>query len=76
MSAAKFEISVPDAAIEELQEKLKNCRLHKPLEGVGWDYGMNSEIMRDLVDYWANAFDWRKQASRHVPPHAGAYKHI
>ncbi len=68
MSASKFEISVPDAAIEELQGKLRQCRLHKPLEGAGWDYGMDSKVMRNLVDYWANEFDWRKQVSRLFPP--------
>ena len=64
MSATEFKIAISDAAIKELQEKLKHCRLHEPLEGVGWEYGMHSDVMRHFVDYWANSFDWKKQAIR------------
>ena len=62
MSSAKvFKIDVSDADIKGLQAKLRNARLHEPLEGVGWEYGMHSQIMKDFVQYWANDFDWKKQ---------------
>ena len=67
MAATNFEIAIPDADIKELREKLRHSRLHAPLEGVGWEYGMHSEVMKDFVDYWANNFDWRKQVSRSAP---------
>ena len=67
MSATPFQIAVPDADIKELQEKLRHCRLQEPLEGVGWEYGMHSEVMKDFVDYWATKFDWRKQVILSAP---------
>ena len=67
MSAATFEIAIPDADIKELQEKLRHSRLHKPLDDAGWEYGMHSKVMKDFVDYWANTYDWRKQVSRLSP---------
>lgn len=67
MSATAFEIAIPDADITELQEKLRHSRLQRPLEGVGWEYGMQSEVMKDFVDYWANKFDWRKQVICSAP---------
>ena len=72
MSLAKdFKIAVSDADIKGLQAKLRNARLHEPLEGVGWEYGMHSQVMKDFVEYWMNDFDWRKQVRtathNHVP---------
>lgn len=70
-SARDFRIAISDADIKGLQAKLRNARLHEPLEGVGWEYGMHSQVMKDFVEYWANDFDWGKQVSialrRHVP---------
>ena len=60
-SAADFRIAVSDADIKGLQAKLRTARLHEPLKGVGWEYGMHSQVMKDFVEYWANEFDWRKQ---------------
>ena len=72
-SARDFKIAVSDADIKGLQAKLKNARLHEPLEGVGWEYGMHSQVMKDFVEYWANDFDWRKQVITtlccHIPIH-------
>ena len=70
-SAREFKIAVSDADIKGLQAKLRNARLHEPLEGVGWEYGMHSQVMKEFVEYWANDFDWRKQVRKalrcHVP---------
>lgn len=67
MSAVPFKIAIPDADIKELQAKLRHSRLHEPLEGVGWEYGMHHDIMKEFVDYWANTFDWRKQVTYSAP---------
>ena len=62
-SATAFSIRVSDADIKDLQARLRNTRLHEPLEGVGWEYGMQSQAMKDFAEYWANDFDWKKQVS-------------
>ncbi len=57
----KFEVSVPDAVLEDLQLRLANPRFPDQLEGAGWDYGTELEYLRELVDYWRYEFDWRAQ---------------
>jgi pimeloyl-ACP methyl ester carboxylesterase len=31
------------------------------IEGAGWDYGTNREYLQQLVAYWRDGYDWRKQ---------------
>ena len=60
------------------QDRHPRCRHHgapgkaetladfkKPLEGVGWEYGMHSGVMKDFRRLLDNIqYDWRKQVSR------------
>lgn len=36
-------------------------RLTPPLEGVGFEYGFNTDFLKMVRDYWLNQYDWRKQ---------------
>ena len=56
-----FEIHIPDADIADLKQRLLNARLPAQIPGTAWEYGTNAEYLRELVDYWANDFDWREQ---------------
>lgn len=31
------------------------------LEGIGFQYGFNVEVLKTVRDYWLNKYDWRKQ---------------
>lgn len=56
-----FEINIPDADIADLKYRLQNARLPAQIPGTAWEYGTNAQYLRELVDYWANDFDWREQ---------------
>ncbi|CAB4893263.1 unannotated protein [freshwater metagenome] len=56
-----FTIAVPQAEIDDLQTRLSHARLPEPLPGDGWDTGVPIAYLRELVDHWRSAFDWRTQ---------------
>jgi hypothetical protein len=40
--------------------RLNNTReLQPPLEGVGFQYGMNTDYLKSLLDYWRKDYKWR-----------------
>ena len=59
-----FTIDLPEAALEDLQERLARTRMPDEQNGVGWMLGMNQAYLRQLLDYWQHDFDWRVQERR------------
>jgi len=57
----KFEISVDDAVLEDLQRRLAAARFPDQIDDTGWEYGTPVGYVRDLVGYWQNGYDWRVQ---------------
>lgn len=55
-----FRIRVPDAALEDLRDRLARSRFPVPLPGDGWDTGVPVAYLRELVAYWHDHFDWRE----------------
>ncbi|HEY1740500.1 MAG TPA: epoxide hydrolase [Acidimicrobiia bacterium] len=60
----KFVVHVSDAVLDDLRERLGRSRLPDELDDAGWDYGIPTACVRDLVDYWREEFDWRAQEAR------------
>lgn len=61
MNAQPYTIDVPQAVLDDLQKRLKRTRWADAVEGDGWDYGTNLDYLKELVAYWQNGFDWRRQ---------------
>lgn len=61
MDVTPFKIAVPDATLVDLRERLARTRFPDELTDVGWDYGTPLAVMRDLVAYWRDQYDWRSQ---------------
>ena len=59
-----FTISVPDAVLVDLKERLARTRMPDEPEGVGWALGTNQAYLRQLIAYWRDEFDWRAQERR------------
>jgi epoxide hydrolase len=55
-----FEIGVPDAALDDLRERLARTRWPEEWPGVGWDAGADQSYVRELCEYWAGSYDWRQ----------------
>ncbi len=58
MTARPFTIAVPDAVLEDLETRLRLTRWPDPVAGAGWDYGIDTDTLRPVVDHWAEGFDW------------------
>jgi pimeloyl-ACP methyl ester carboxylesterase len=61
MTINEYRISVPQAEIDDLRERLARTRWTPDLPGTGWERGVPTEYLRELADYWATGFDWRAQ---------------
>jgi microsomal epoxide hydrolase len=54
-----FRIEVPEADLDDLRARLTRTRWPDQLNGVGWDYGIPLDYVRELADYWRTGYDWR-----------------
>jgi epoxide hydrolase len=61
MNIQPFEVKIPQADLDDLHERLARTRWPEELPGVGWSRGVPLGYLKDLTDYWANGFDWRRQ---------------
>ena len=57
----EFVIHVPQAVLDDLQERLARTRWPDAIAGLGWALGAEPGYMRQLCDYWLHHFDWRAQ---------------
>ncbi|MFG1797869.1 epoxide hydrolase family protein [Nocardia sp. NPDC049149] len=55
----KFRIDIPQQQLDDLRARLDSARLPAPLPGDGWDTGVPTTWLRDMVDYWRTEYDWR-----------------
>ncbi len=60
----RFEIRVDDAVLEDLQRRLAATRLPDQIDGTGWEYGIPSDYLGELVRYWGEEYDWRAAEAR------------
>lgn len=56
-----FRVDVPQAELDDLQDRLARTRWPDDYEGVGWDYGADLATMQELATYWRDGYDWRRQ---------------
>jgi pimeloyl-ACP methyl ester carboxylesterase len=61
MTATSFTVSVSDAALTDLRERLRRTRLPQVFEGRGWSRGVDVDYLAELVAWWRDRFDWRMQ---------------
>ena len=59
-----FEIHVDDAVLDDLRDRLARTRLTDQIDGTGWEYGIPTDYVAELVAHWRDTFDWRAQEAR------------
>jgi microsomal epoxide hydrolase len=58
-----FVVSVPDAALSDLDERLSRWR--RPNRVIaGWEQGTELTYLEELVGYWRDGYDWRTEERR------------
>ena len=59
-----FEISVPEAEIEDLRSRLGRTRWPEAATVDDWSQGVPLPYVRDLCQYWAEKYDWAARQER------------
>jgi epoxide hydrolase len=59
-----YRVNIPQANLDDLRERLSRTRWPDELQGVGWSYGVPLDYLRELVEYWRTAYDWRRIEGR------------
>jgi pimeloyl-ACP methyl ester carboxylesterase len=55
-----FRVEVPQAALDDLHERLARTRWPDELPGAGWDYGIPLGYVKELAEHWRTTYDWRR----------------
>ncbi|UOX86983.1 epoxide hydrolase [Amycolatopsis sp. FBCC-B4732] len=64
MTITPFRIDVPQAALDDLRNRLANTRWPDQPADTGWRLGAPVDYVRELAEYWRTGFDWRAQEAR------------
>jgi pimeloyl-ACP methyl ester carboxylesterase len=59
-----FRIEVPDAAIEDLRDRLRRTRWPDPETVTDWSQGTPLAYTRELCRYWLEDYDWPAASAR------------
>ena len=59
-----FHIDVAEEVLADLRRRLAGTRLPAPVlqtESRPWGAGVEPAVLRDLIEYWGDGFDWRRR---------------
>ena len=59
-----FRIEIPQADLDDLQDRLARTRLPRPAPTDSWDLGTPNSYLAETVAHWKDAFDWREHEAR------------
>jgi pimeloyl-ACP methyl ester carboxylesterase len=60
----RFQIRVDDWVLDDLRSRLAHTRFPDQIDDTGWEYGIPTDYVRELVEYWRDQYDWRAQEAR------------
>ena len=64
MDIQSFRVAIPQAAVDNLHERLANTNWSDQLPGAEWSRGVPVTYLKGLAEYWRTTYDWRKQEAR------------
>jgi epoxide hydrolase len=59
-----FRVEVPQADLDDLDQRLARARWPVEPAGVGWSRGVPVGYLKGLAEYWRTGYDWRRQEAR------------
>lgn len=66
-----FHINIAEQVITDLKSRLKNTRHQDSFPDQGFEYGMPSDTLTQVVDHWLHKYDWRAEEKK-----LNQYKHF
>lgn len=63
VEAEPFSATLTEASRHELVIRLRNTRWPEVIGGDRWDYGVPKRWLREMIDYWAEEWDWEAEAA-------------
>ncbi|KAL6096235.1 ephx1 [Pungitius sinensis] len=64
ISIRPFKVTTSDEELEDLNRRIDQTRPTPSLEDSQFHYGFNSQYLQEVVSYWRNDFDWRRQVDK------------
>jgi microsomal epoxide hydrolase len=65
-----YRIAVPDTVLARIRARLADADWSDRIEGGGWDYGVDLDYLKALVEHWLTRYDWRAvEAELNRHPH-------
>ncbi|MET7764470.1 epoxide hydrolase [Streptomyces sp. NPDC005393] len=59
-----FRIDIPQADLDDLNDRLAHTRWPRELPGEGWSRGVPVAYLKELADYWREGYEWRRHEAR------------
>ncbi|MET9290730.1 epoxide hydrolase [Streptomyces sp. NPDC003077] len=59
-----FRIDIPQADLDDLGNRLAATRWSRQLPGEGWSRGVPVDYLKELLTYWREGYDWRRQEAK------------
>lgn len=56
----RFDIAIPQADLDDLARRLEGTRWAPDYANDDWSFGVPARYLRELVDHWLRAYDWRR----------------
>src|SRR5258705_7810903 len=64
MALEPFSIPYSQPAVDDLRDRLARTRWLDEIHGSAWEYGVSSQFLQEICDYWRDGFDWKAQVDR------------
>jgi pimeloyl-ACP methyl ester carboxylesterase len=55
---------VEQPVLDDLRRRLRETNRVRVPEGTGWERGIDTDYLAELVSYWADSYDWRAHEER------------
>ncbi|UUD63647.1 epoxide hydrolase [Pseudomonas seleniipraecipitans] len=59
-----FKIDIPHDQLLDLEQRLARMRWPATVPGSRWSYGLDLNVAKQMVAYWKDGFDWRRQEAK------------
>lgn len=56
----EFRVAIPETELDDLRYRLARTRWPEAATVAGWTQGVPLDYARELTDYWAGQYDWRR----------------